>query len=150
MVNFTDGCEPGQGLCENMARYSRVPLSKRKEFGLKADRKGQDMDSTMDDGAGCDDMSILSAEEVQEGSTGGEMKKRVYRRKLHWKTEYLAHYFYVHAGLNMRRGATLFRIGITLMHDIVYAWANFLMSAWRSSFPRQRGARCSVRIPRVF
>ena len=37
LVNFTDHCEPGQGLCENLVRYSRVSVEERKEFQERLD-----------------------------------------------------------------------------------------------------------------
>ena len=32
VLNFAEGCEPGNGLCENLARYSLVSLERRKEY----------------------------------------------------------------------------------------------------------------------
>jgi hypothetical protein len=29
---YTDGCEPGEGLCENMAKFHYVSVHKRREF----------------------------------------------------------------------------------------------------------------------
>ena len=32
LINFTEGCEPGKGFCENLVRYSKVSIAKRKEY----------------------------------------------------------------------------------------------------------------------
>ena len=38
VINFTEGCEPGNGLCENLARYNMVTMEQRKAYinSLKA------------------------------------------------------------------------------------------------------------------
>ena len=57
------------------------------------------------------------------------------QRKLCWKTEWLVYCFYVHGNASMKQVAPLFGIGTTLIHDIVYAWANFLCISLEKLFP---------------
>ena len=56
-------------------------------------------------------------------------------RKLRWKTEWLVCNFYVRCNISMRRTGALFGITATLVHDIVYAWANLLCDALEQIFP---------------
>ena len=57
------------------------------------------------------------------------------QRKIHWKTEWLVFCCYSRCNISMKRVATLFGIGATLVHDIVYAWANLLCISLAKFFP---------------
>ena len=74
-----------------------------------------------------------------DGGDGGEEKRsapwKPRKRKLSYKTEWLVYNFYVHANISMSRIAALFGIGQTLVHDIIYAWANVLCVVLPKFFP---------------
>ena len=59
IINNTDGCEPGEGLCGNMVRYQEVTIDKKREFQTK-----------MIIGGGVDDMSI--GDSVNDMSIGDD------------------------------------------------------------------------------
>ncbi|KAL7549609.1 hypothetical protein ACHAWF_013483 [Thalassiosira exigua] len=119
LLNFSEGSPEGDGLCENLVRYSKVSIEERKEYQ-------EALSVAIDDDA----MSISSAQADDE-----ERKRRGPKRKLDWKTEWLVYCFYVHANIKMRRVGALFGIGTTLVHDIVYAWANLLCLSLDRLFP---------------
>eukprot|EP00562_Extubocellulus_spinifer_P031445 CAMPEP_0178710732 /NCGR_PEP_ID=MMETSP0699-20121125/17939_1 /TAXON_ID=265572 /ORGANISM="Extubocellulus spinifer, Strain CCMP396" /LENGTH=841 /DNA_ID=CAMNT_0020359303 /DNA_START=197 /DNA_END=2725 /DNA_ORIENTATION=+ len=64
-----------------------------------------------------------------------DMTRRGPERKLDWRTEYLIYSVYAHSGWKMRSVAALFGISMTLVSDIVYAWANVLVDTLRQFFP---------------
>ena len=76
----------------------------------------------------CEDAGSGLAEIIANVNELADSKKTKHgrKRKLHWKTEYLVYCFYVHCNSSMRRIAPLFGIGPTLVHNIVYAWTDFL------------------------
>ncbi len=153
MINYTDKRGPGNGLCENMVRYSKVTRETRKEYNdalraEKENRSNSDTDDTdqmnIDDndddmsigsnaGTGLDDIEGAAVDEAEEEEIG--MKVRGRQRKLDWKTEFLVYCFYARCNMSMRRTAALFGIKATLVHDIVYAWANILCITLRQFFP---------------
>ena len=67
------------------------------------------------------------------GDTGTSPRSR--QRKLSWKDEFLVYCFYAKCNLSMRRTGALFGIKQTLVHDIVYAWANVLCLTLEKLFP---------------
>ena len=56
VINNTDGCEPGEGLCENMVRYQEVTIDERREFQTNTSIGGGVDDMNIGDGV--NDMSI--------------------------------------------------------------------------------------------
>ena len=64
-----------------------------------------------------------------------EEPRRLRPRKLDWKTEWLVYNFYVRCNISMKRIATLFGIRKTLVHDVVYAWANVMCETLSKFFP---------------
>ena len=94
LINFTEKCEPGNGLCENMVRYSTISMEKRKEYhnARRAERDNHDMDidDADDAGTGLDEIADASIDEESNSKTS----KRGPQRKLHWKTEYLVYCMY--------------------------------------------------------
>ena len=97
LINFGDDGE--EGLCQNMVRYSKVSVATRRDYQLSADEE--------------------AAETLRQMYKGRQ-------RKVHWKTEWLIYNFYARCGISMKRISVLFGVGKTLVHDIVYAWANLL------------------------
>jgi hypothetical protein len=63
------------------------------------------------------------------------LKRRGPKRKLHWKTEFLVYCFYAKCNISTERTAAFFGTGKTLVHDIVYGWANFLCDSLAKFFP---------------
>ena len=137
LINFADGREPGDGLCENMARYRRVSIDNRREFqennvlaGNRDSGSGGDGDDGMsissDAGTGLEDVIV-------DAKTSSIRRGR--KRKLHWKTEWLVYCFYARCNMSMKRISAFFGIGATLVHDIVYAWANLLCITLEKFFP---------------
>ena len=56
------------------------------------------------------------------------------RRKLHWKNKWLIYNFYARCNVSMSRISPLFGVGKTLVHDVVYAWANLLCTCLAKFF----------------
>jgi hypothetical protein len=54
---------------------------------------------------------------------------------LDWKTEWLIYNLYAQGGLSMKTVSKLFGVGTTLVHSIVYAWANVLCVTLEKFFP---------------
>ena len=106
LLNFAEEGKPG--LCEDLVRYSKVSVESRREYQLSADDQ--------------------AAETLTQMHSGR-------RRKLHWKTEWLSYNFYARCGMSMRRICTLFGVGLTLVHDAIYAWANLLCVCLSTFFP---------------
>ena len=67
VINFTEGCKPGHGLCENMARYSKVSLSERKAFidSMKEAEAPSTEEDTDDDAASVGSDAAASLDETQ-------------------------------------------------------------------------------------
>ena len=65
---------------------------------------------------------------LQQGRMGRQ-------RKLHWKTEWLVYNLYVQCNTNMKCISALFGISVTLIHTIVYTWANALCVILANFFP---------------
>ena len=146
VINFTEACEPGEGLCENMVRYHHVSVEDRLQFQT-------DQDAMEEGDAGDGLATILAASDVvedrgamEEGDAGDGLatilaaidvvEDRVRRpRKVHWKTEWLMYCFYARCNTSMTRIASLFGVGETLVHDVVYAWANVLCTTLAKFFP---------------
>lgn len=155
MINYTEGCEEGNGLCENLVRYSKVSMEERKKWNdsLQANKdieQSDDGNEPESNGENDDDdaMSISSdaatgmmdiAEEAMDAEENADATasptRNKSRRKLSWKTEYLVYCFYAKCNISMRRVAGLFGIGPTLVHNIVYAWANVLCRTLEKFFP---------------
>ena len=137
LINFSDGCDTGEGLCDNMAWYLRVSIDDRREFQRDVQDSGGDGDDDTSI-SGDDDMSISSDAGTDLGAiiTEAEMtyKRHVRKRKLHWKTEWLVYCFYARCNLSTKRISVLFGIGSTLVHDIVYAWENLLCVSLENFF----------------
>ena len=113
LINFSDECDPGDGICENLVRYHHVSVADR--------RRHQERESV--DAA----MALLDL------STGPEAPGRP--RAMCWKTEWLVYNFYVRCDISMQRIATLFGVSRTTVHDVVYAWANVLCVTLPKFFP---------------
>ena len=63
LVSFTDGCEPGEGLCKNFVRYHLVGTAQRQEYQRQADAAvGQAVPdaSANDMSIGANNMSICA------------------------------------------------------------------------------------------
>ena len=100
LINYTEGCEPGDGLCENMVRYSKVSVAERKKYNDSLDGSTDNVDESIEDG---DDMSIGSdagtglsdiADAAMEeyDSSGASSSPRARKRKLGWKDEFLVYF----------------------------------------------------------
>ena len=111
-----------------MVRYQEVTIGERREFQTNTSIGGRVDDMSI--GNGVDDMSI--GDDAGSGlasiiADSNEPRSRCGpKRKLEWKTEWLVYNFYARCNISMKRIAVLFSIGKTLVHDIVYAWANVL------------------------
>ena len=144
LTNYTDGCEPGEDICENMAWYLRVVIEEEREYQYDASTTAEsapvetevaggrvdeadDMSVCGDAGTGLD-RTIAAAESVPQTRRGR-------KRKLHWKTEWLVYCFYAQCNMSMQRILRLFSIGTLLIHDIVYAWENVLCIFLGKFFP---------------
>eukprot|EP00562_Extubocellulus_spinifer_P035568 CAMPEP_0178697744 /NCGR_PEP_ID=MMETSP0699-20121125/10158_1 /TAXON_ID=265572 /ORGANISM="Extubocellulus spinifer, Strain CCMP396" /LENGTH=836 /DNA_ID=CAMNT_0020343741 /DNA_START=97 /DNA_END=2607 /DNA_ORIENTATION=- len=75
-------------------------------------------------------MEVVHVHEEAEPTRQGGQK-----RKLDWRTEYLVYSVYAHSGWKMKSIAALFGISLSLVSDIVYAWANVLVDTLRQFFP---------------
>jgi len=149
VINYTEGCKPGDGLCENLRRYSKISVAERKKYNdsLKngtdtVDETAQDGDDdamsiSSDAGTGLSDIADEAMEESDSNGSAGDTSTspRSRRRKLSWKDEFLVYCFYAKCNLSMRRTGALFGIKQTLVHDIVYAWANVLCLTLEKLFP---------------
>ena len=159
LINFTEGCPPGDGLCENLVRYSKVSVKARKQFNTAPDDDDSSDDDDYEDLPGLhdqrgdDEMSIDSEveevadtelddlaeetilEEEQLAEDTSYLHKSGPKRRLSWKTEWLVYCFYVCGNISMRRTAALFGISATIVHNIVYAWANVLCLTLPKFFP---------------
>ena len=121
LINYTEACEPGEGLCENMVRYHHVSVRDRLQF--------QNDQDAMDDGDAGDGLATTLAAASATEERGGK------QRKVSWKTEWLVFCFFARCNVSMNRIATLFGVGKTLVNDIVYAWANVLCTTLAKFFP---------------
>lgn len=119
LLNFTEGCDEGDGLCENMRRYSTVSMAERMRYN----------------GMGSDDDMSISEDDCEDEEEDGNETARGRKRSLDWKTEWLVYCCYVKCGMNMEQIIPFFGIGQTKVHNIVYAWANVLCLALREFFP---------------
>ena len=81
------------------------------------------------DGAGSGLASIVADTSNEPRSQYGQ------KWKLEWKTEWLVHNFYARCNNSMKHIAMMFGIGKTIVHDIVYAWANVLFITLVKFFP---------------
>lgn len=144
LINWTEGCEDGDGLCQNLVRYDKVSMEKRKEYngiGISdnddtpsASGEGEDdMSVGSDAGTGLSEIADRMAVDGDDDSEGSPKLGR--NRKLGWKDEYLVYCFYARCNISMRRVAALFGIGSTLVHNIVCAWANVLCDTLEKFFP---------------
>eukprot|EP00956_Cyclotella_meneghiniana_P037816 scaffold145202_cov37-Cyclotella_meneghiniana.AAC.1 len=116
LLNFTEECDKGDGLCENMRSYSCVSMHERRKYnGMASD----------------DDMSISSSDEEEDAKE----ETRGRKRSLDWKTEWLVYCCYVKCGMTMEQILPFFGIGQTKVHNIVYGWANVLCLALKEFFP---------------
>lgn len=125
LVNDTDNRPPGDGMCENMRRYSKVSMEERKRYN-----------NVLSD----DDMSISSADSNESSNSNGsedrESRMRGRNRKFDWMTEWLIFCFYSRCGISQERIAPLFGIkSSTTVHNIVYGWANVLYLSLNALFP---------------
>jgi hypothetical protein len=134
LLNFTEGREPGDGLCENMRRYNLVKMSERKQYNnIGVD--GSDSGTVDDESLTLDD-DDSQGDDSDTNDDGGYSSNRGRKRKMHWKTEWLVYCFYVHCGMSMERIMPFFGIkSNTTVHNIVYGWANVLYVALREFFP---------------
>jgi len=97
LINYTEGCEPGNGLCENLVRYDKVTLAARKEHNNVSEND----DALADEANGEGDLHDIdgseldgnSDESTRDNETVGTQRGR--RRKLDWKTEWLVYCCYV-------------------------------------------------------
>ena len=87
-MNYSEGCDSGDGLCENLCRYSKVPVAKRKEFKRREDSvnknsvsSGDGDDMSIDSDAGAGLASIIAKARAGSKSSSGR------KRKIEWKTE---------------------------------------------------------------
>lgn len=94
------------------------------EDALMSESSSNDTSST--------DESNSSSGNAYEGSTA---KRRGRPRKTDWMTEWLIYCFYTRCNISMRRVAALFGTSPTLVHDVVYAWANVLCITLEKFFP---------------
>ena len=137
VINFSEVCEPGNGLCENLARYSKISVSRRKEYNdnLKATKnRATETDTTDDEEVNnnhSDDMSISS----DEGHTLEKVNTRKRSGPPANSTAGKLYCFYVRCNLTMKRVTALFGVTSTLVHDIVYAWANLQYDVLEQLFP---------------
>lgn len=124
LINFTDGRPEGDGLCENMRRYSFVSMHERKKYNnIQSD---DDMSISSDDEESSDD----ETEQVDIQSKKGR------KRMFNWKTEWLIFCFNARCGITQERIAPLFGVkSSTTIHNIIYAWANVLYRALNALFP---------------
>lgn len=137
VLNYADHSEEAKemgGLCEHLARYSKVSMEKRKQHNDQlretlASLSGDEFE----DGNESDNSSEGNPIPLSTDNTPHKRSGR--KRKLHWKTEYLVYCFYAKCNISMRRTAALFGIKQTLVHNIVYGWANFLSDALSKLFP---------------
>ncbi|KAL7552028.1 hypothetical protein ACHAWF_017126 [Thalassiosira exigua] len=134
LINFAEGCAPGDGLCENLVRYSTVSMEERRKYHeAMSPNEPDDMSISSDAGT---DLDVIIAEAAEaEAEVEAESKRSGPQRKLSWKTEWLVYNFYVHANMKMRRVGALFGISPWLVHNIVYAWANLLCITLDKFFP---------------
>ena len=72
-----------------------------------------------------------SGNNVQEVTQNSGGRKRAN----HWKTEYLIYCCYVVCGFSQSRICALFGVSQTMVHNIVYAWANLLCLVLPRFFP---------------
>lgn len=125
-------------LCQDLIRYSTVSIRERKEYNesLRAASSGDADVARAGERVGDDartDLDVIEDETMDDEVTPS--KRSGVERKLHWKTEYLVYCFYAHCNISMRRISRLFGVGPTLVHNIVYAWANLLCDAMERLFP---------------
>ena len=66
LINYFDGCEPGEGLCENLVRYLAVGVTQRYEHQRKADAAAAQAgpDTSAEDMSICDTGSNTGANNV--------------------------------------------------------------------------------------
>ena len=112
LLNFAEEGKPG--ICENLVRYSKVSIQSRREYQLSVDDEAAEMLTEM---------------------------RSSRRRKLHWKTEWLIYNVYARCDMNMRRIRILFGVGLALLHDAVYVWANLLCVCLQNFFPVPTGSQ---------
>ena len=103
LLNFTEGCEEGNGLCENLAQYSKISIARRNECNdsLRAAIVNEPISNENNNGSARDDMSICSdagtgmtdiADEAMEDAAGSTYTKCSGPGcKLDWKTEWLVY-----------------------------------------------------------
>ena len=112
LLNFSDECDPGDGICENLVRYDRVSVKDRRTY-----QEGETLDAAMT-------LIDLSLDPESRGRP----------RSMCWKTEWLVYIFYVHC-ISMKRIATLFGVSVSTVHNAVYAWVNVLCVTLPKFFP---------------
>ena len=96
-LNFAEGYEPGNGLCQKLVQYSTVTMEEQKKLNDSLRKQNEQSTGDYDDGEGDDKMSLDSnagtgmdniEDEIMEDASPCKR-----RRKLHWKTEYLVYCF---------------------------------------------------------
>jgi len=165
MINAADTLGEGNGLCENLPRYSKVSWEERQKCNkeLKKYRAGKGSggngceenkeneaeprtkdhlptaDTVEENDGECDDTVFVPIDEAEEDGTtaipSAFNAAPSSRRKVSYRTEWLVYCIYTHSGWTQRQIAALFGIGPTLVSDIVYAWANLLDQVLRRFFP---------------
>eukprot|EP00978_Attheya_sp_CCMP212_P021548 scaffold63058_cov69-Attheya_sp.AAC.2 len=158
-----DSCDPNDGLCQNLARYSTTSLVDRKHYQAERDGGAEVESSSGKEGGGSDEApaivkGVSQDEENEDESSSSESDEPEYsadssfddngetwhggmrtgagrKRKVDWKTEWLIYNCYVRCGFRLEEMEVFFGVSDSLVSDIVYAWANLLNDAFKYIFP---------------
>ena len=113
VVNYTGGCEPGEGLCENIVCFHHVSVDQRREH-----QENSDAADSKTDGNGSDGMSVDNTAGVGLASITTEASSNSRcgpTREMDSKTKWLVYCFYARYNVSMRRISALFDVSQTLI-----------------------------------
>ena len=136
LLNFTDSCEPREGLYKNFVCYHTVDVAQHRKYQQQADTvvgkagpgasaNNMNIGSGIGNNAGDNDAGTNLVSIIDKADSARMGRKR----KLNWKTKWLVYNCYVRCNTSMKHISALFgisNISVTLVHNIVYAWANTL------------------------
>ena len=116
-----------------------MSITERREFQANEDAGDVSNDVVMsdDDNAGTRMASIIADANANDNASAeaSTKERRGRKQKLDWKTGWLVYIFYTRCNISMPRTAKLFGVSPTLVHDIIYAWANLLCVLLVKFFP---------------
>lgn len=111
LINFSDECDPSDGICENLIRYNNVSMADCRRYQERKTAENVAM-------ALMDLTSKLGTSNRSQGMC-------LQRDGMGWDGV-VGIQMYVRCDISMQQVRTLFGVSQTMVHNVVYAWANSL------------------------